>query len=62
MMGGWKTWLGAIAIGGGFAMLFFGYEGAAVALWGIGGTMLPVGLGHKIEKAMQAYVEAQKKK
>lgn len=50
-MKGWKTWAGAILIGLGQALMFFGYGPIGQAVNGVGYALAAVGIGHKIEKA-----------
>lgn len=49
-MRGWKTWLGAIVIGGSGAATALGYPELAAILLKVGGLFAIVGIGHKIEK------------
>jgi len=50
-MSGWKTWAAAAIVAGGAILEFLGYGELAKLLYGAGGAIGLVGLGHKIEKS-----------
>lgn len=50
-MKGWKTWAGAILIGGSAVATFLGYREIGDLMVAIGTSVGIIGIGHKIEKA-----------
>lgn len=50
-MKGWKTWAGAGVVGLAAAIHWFGYPELANGILMIGGAVLGIGIGHKIEKS-----------
>ncbi len=51
MLNGYKTYLGALIMGGGAALAYLGFPDVGKALEGLGLSLGLIGIGHKLAKA-----------